>query len=88
MSQLSDDVIAEAKSAIEAQLASEGKPEKIWDKIVPGKLSRFIADNTTLDHEMCLLDQDFIKDEKKNVAEYIATYGEVAVADFKRVALG
>jgi len=88
MSQLSDEVIAEAKTAIEAQLASEGKPEKIWDKIVPGKVSRFIADNTTLDHEMCLLDQDFIKDEKKNVAAYIATYGEVAVADFKRVALG
>ena len=88
MSQLSDAVIADAKSVIEAQLASEGKPEKIWDKIVPGKVSRFIADNTTLDYEMCLLDQDFIKDEKKNVAAYIATYGEVAVADFKRVALG
>jgi len=88
MSQLSEEVIAEAKKTIEAQLQAEGKPEKIWDKIVPGKVSRFIADNTTLDHEMCLLDQDFIKDEKKNVAAYIATYGDVAIADFKRVALG
>jgi elongation factor Ts len=86
--QLTDEVIAEAKAAIEAQLQSEGKPEKIWDKIVPGKLSRFIADNTTLDQEMCLLDQDFIKDEKQSVADYIATYGDVAVSDFKRVALG
>jgi elongation factor Ts len=68
MSQLSDEVVAQAKSAIEAQLQAEGKPEKIWDKIVPGKVSRFIADNTTLDQEMCLLDQDFIKDEKLNVA--------------------
>ena len=34
------------------------------------------------------LDQDFIKDEKLNVAEYIETYGDVAVVDFKRVALG
>ena len=66
--QLTDEVIAEAKAAIEAQLQSEGKPEKIWDKIVPGKLTRFIADNTTLDQEMCLLDQDFIKDEKQSVA--------------------
>ena len=73
MSQLSDEVVAQAKSAIEAQLQAEGKPEKIWDKIVPGKVSRFIADNTTLDQEMCLLDQDFIKDEKLNVAAYIAT---------------
>ncbi len=88
MSQLSDEVIAEAKKTIEDQLQAEGKPEKIWDKIVPGKLTRFIADNTTLDQEMCLLDQDFIKDEKLNVAEYIHTYGDVAVADFKRVALG
>lgn len=88
MSQLSDEVVAQAKSAIEAQLQAEGKPEKIWDKIVPGKVSRFIADNTTLDQEMCLLDQDFIKDEKLNVAAYIATYGDVSVSDFKRVSLG
>lgn len=86
--QLTDEVIAKAKADIEAQLAAEGKPEKIWDKIVPGKVTRFIADNTTLDQEMCLLDQDFIKDEKMNVAGYVATYGDVAVADFKRVALG
>ena len=88
MSQLSDEVVAQAKSAIEAQLQAEGKPEKIWDKIVPGKVSRFIADNTTLDQEMCLLDQDFIKDEKLNVAAYIATYGDVSVSEFKRVSLG
>ena len=88
MSQLSDAVIAEAKTAIETQLKAEGKPEKIWDKIVPGKVTRFIADNTTLDQEMCLLDQDFIKDEKMNVSSYIATFGAVTIADFKRVALG
>ena len=88
MSQLSDEVVAQAKSAIEAQLQAEGKPEKIWDKILPGKVSRFIADNTTLDQEMCLLDQDFIKDEKLNVAAYIATYGDVSVTEFKRVSLG
>ena len=87
-SSLISEVIDEAKTAIEAQLQLEGKPDKIWDKIVPGKLIRFISDNTTLDKEMCLLDQDFIKDEKQNVADYIATYGDVAVADFKRVALG
>ncbi|MDB2442504.1 translation elongation factor Ts [Flavobacteriales bacterium] len=87
-SQLTDEVVAQAKSAIEAQLQAEGKPEKIWDKIVPGKVSRFIADNTTLDQEMCLLDQDYIKDEKLNVAAYIATYGDVSVSEFKRVSLG
>ena len=86
--QLTDDVMSKAKAEVEAQLASEGKPVQIWDKIVPGKMDRFVSDNTTLDQEMCLLDQDFIKDEKKNVADYIATYGDVAVSTFKRVSLG
>jgi len=88
MSQLSDDVMAGAKVAIEAQLKSEGKPEQIWDRIVPGKIERFVADNTTLDQEQCLLDQDFIKDESKNVDDYIKSYGDVEVSSFKRVSLG
>ena len=88
MAQLTDKIMAKAKSVIEAELAAEGKPEHIWDKIVPGKMDRFISDNTTLDQEMCLLDQKFIKDENKNVAQYIATYGDVAVSVFKKVSLG
>jgi elongation factor Ts len=86
--QLTNDVMAEAKAKIEAQLKEEGKPEQIWDKIVPGKMDRFISDNTTLDQEQCLLDQNFIKDEKQSVSDYIATYGDVAVSSFKRVSLG
>jgi elongation factor Ts len=88
MSQLSDDVMKGAKATIEAQLKSEGKPEQIWDRIVPGKIERFVADNTTLDQEQCLLDQDFIKDESKNVADYIKSYGDIEVSSFKRVSLG
>ena len=86
--QLTDEVINRAKSLIESELKSEGKPEHIWDKIIPGKMDRFISDNTTLDQEMCLLDQNFIKDEKKSVAQYIATYGEINISAFKKVALG
>jgi elongation factor Ts len=88
MSQLSDEVLAKAEEAAKAELAAEGKPEKIWDRILPGKMERFIADNTTLDMEQCLLDQAFIKDDKKNVAQYVATYGDVSVSGFKRVTLG
>ena len=88
MSQLTDEVMAEAKSEIESQLQAEGKPEQIWDKIVPGKIDRFISDNTTLDQEQCLLDQNFIKDESKNVDSYIKSYGDVDVSSFKRVSLG
>ncbi len=88
MSQITPEVLAQAEVDAKAELAAEGKPEKIWDRILPGKMDRFISDNTTLDKEQCLLDQTFIKDEKKNVAEYVATYGEVEISTFKRVTLG
>ena len=88
MAQLTADVIAQAEDVAKAELKAEGKPEQIWDRILPGKLERFISDNTTLDQEQCLLDQNFIKDEKKSVADYVNSYGDVSVATFSRVALG
>ena len=88
MAQLTDDVLAQAKETAQEELKAEGKPEQIWDRILPGKMERFISDNTTLDQEQCLLDQNFIKDDKKSVAEYVSSYGEVEVSGFKRVALG
>ncbi|RLD81578.1 MAG: elongation factor Ts [Bacteroidetes bacterium] len=88
MAQLTDEVLAQAQEAAKAELKAEGKPEQIWDRILPGKLERFISDNTTLDNELCLLDQEFIKDAKKSVADYVKSYGDVEVVDFKRVSLG
>ncbi|MBT8384991.1 MAG: elongation factor Ts [Bacteroidia bacterium] len=63
------------------QLRQEGKPEAMLDNIAKGKLKRFFKDNT-------LINQDFIKDSKKSVAQYVNTLGDVKVIDFKRVALG
>ncbi|NOQ71845.1 MAG: elongation factor Ts [Crocinitomix sp.] len=89
MAQLTSDVLAAAEIEAKEQLASEGKPEKIWDKILPGKMDRFKSDNTTLDQEKCLLDQKFIKDEKISVADYVTSNGDGAeVTGFKRVSLG
>ena len=88
MAQLSPEVIAEAEEAAKAELKAEGKPEQIWDRILPGKMERFISDNTTLDQEQCLLDQKFIKDDKQTVSEYVKTYGDVAVTGFKRATVG
>ena len=89
MAQLSDDVLAKAEETAKAELKAEGKPEQIWDKILPGKMDRFISDNTTLDQEQCLLDQNFIKDDKINVATYVASaQKDLSVTSFKRVALG
>ena len=85
--QLTDAVLAKAAEQAKAELKAEGKPEQIWDRILPGKMERFIADNTTLDLEQCLLDQVFIKDSKQSVADYVKTYGDVEVVGFKRVSL-
>lgn len=88
MAQLTPEVLAQAEADAKAELKAEGKPEQIWDKIIPGKIERFISDNTTLDQEQCLLDQNFIKDDKIKVAKYVASYGDVAITGFKRVSLG
>ncbi|TCI94256.1 translation elongation factor Ts [Tenacibaculum sp. M341] len=86
--QLTDEALAKAEEAAKEQLKAEGKPEQIWDRILPGKMERFISDNTTLDQEQCLLDQKYIKDEKKTVGEYVDSYGGVGVEKFVRVTLG
>ncbi len=63
------------------QLRQEGKPEAMLDNIAKGKIKRFFKDNT-------LVNQDFIKDNKKSVADYVKTLGDVSVVGFERVALG
>ena len=88
MAQLTPEVLENAKYEMENQLKNEGKPEQIWEKILPGKMERFISDNTTLDKEQCLINQVFIKDEKSTVEQYISSYGDVEVTTFKRVSLG
>ncbi|WP_166962749.1 translation elongation factor Ts [Yeosuana marina] len=88
MAQITPEVLAQAEEDAKAELKAEGKPEQIWDRILPGKMERFISDNTTLDQEQCLLDQNFIKDEKISVAKYVASYGDVEVIGFKRATVG
>ncbi len=88
MAQLTPEVLATAEESAKAELKAEGKPEQIWDRILPGKMERFISDNTTLDQEQCLLDQKFIKDEKQTVAQYVTSQGDVSVTGFKRATVG
>jgi len=89
ISQLTAEVMANVKLEIEAELKAEGKPEKIWDKIFPGKLERFITDNTLLDQEHCLLSQVYALDDSKNVKQAIAEFSKDAkVLSFKRLSIG
>jgi len=93
MSQLTEEVLAAVETALKAELAAEGKPEKIWDRILPGKIARFISDNTTLDQEQCLLDQNFVMDDSKTVAQYVedkakAAGGTAEITSFTRLEVG
>lgn len=93
MSQLTDAVLAQAEADIKEALKAQGKPEKIWDKIVPGQLARFIDDNTTLDKEQALLDQSYVMDDKKTVAQAVTDAakelgGSAEIIDFVRLEVG
>jgi len=60
----------------------EGKPEEMIDKIAQGKLKKFFKENT-------LVNQDFIRDNKKTVAQFLKdTADGLQVVEFKRVTLG
>jgi len=64
------------------QARAEGKPENMLEKIAMGKLSKFYKDYT-------LLNQEFIKDTKLTVAQYVdAAHKGMIVVGYKRVAIG
>jgi elongation factor Ts len=64
------------------QIRAEGKPEDMVEKIAQGKINKFYKEST-------LLNQEFIKDSKKTVSQYIKESDkDLTVTGFKRVALG
>ena len=59
----------------------KGKPENIVEKIAMGKLNKFFKENT-------LVSQDFIKDSKMSVQQYLQSVDkELDVTSFKRYTL-
>lgn len=64
------------------QARESGKPEEILEKIAMGKLNKFFKENT-------LLNQDYIKDSKKTIRQYLEeTDSQLAVTSYNRLALG
>jgi len=62
-------------------LRQEGKPEAMLENIAKGKLARFFKDNT-------LINQDYIKEPKMSVTEYVKSVdGALTVTGFRRAAL-
>ena len=78
------ETIEREKSILAEQ--AKGKPENIVEKIVQGRLKKFFAEN-------CLLDQPFVKDDSKTVAEVLTEVakqagGEAQIKRFVRFAVG
>lgn len=77
----------EKEKAIQlAKTMEEGKPEHIAEKIVNGRMNKFYED-------VCLLEQKYIKDDKKTVQQFlegtVAVIGEnIQIRRFARFALG
>ena len=81
-----NDIIEKEKEIFHAQVEQSGKPAKVIDKIVEGKLDKYFKEN-------CLKEQIFIKDNSKNInqllLELIAKLGEnIVIKRFARYQLG
>lgn len=87
--QLTDEAISVAKASMKAELVAEGKPEKIIENILVGKIARWIEDNTQLDKANALLSQNYVMDDKITVEEAIAAcHPSIKIVEYVRFELG
>jgi len=79
-------VLEREKEVLKAQALNEGKPEKIIEKMVEGRISKFYK-------EVCIVEQPFIKDPDKTVKAYVKEVGtklggDIAITKFSRFEKG
>ena len=74
------DMIEHEKTVITEQVMNEGKPQEIALKMVNGRINKFYK-------EICLADQEFIKDSSVNVSTYVKNNGG-EIVKFVRFAVG
>ena len=83
---VSEDIINKEKEIYRGQVLKMGKPEKIADKIVEGKLQKYFKEN-------CLMDQAYVRNPEMTIAdllnELIAKIGEnISIKRFARFKIG
>jgi elongation factor Ts len=83
---ISPELLESERGIYRRQAEQEGKPEKVIDRIVEGKLGKFTA-------EVCLLEQAFVKDPDRSVGDLLRDVakevdGEIEVSGFRRFKLG
>jgi elongation factor Ts len=84
--EVTEDILAKEREIYRARAANEGKPEKMLDKIVEGRMAKYYE-------EVCLYEQPFIKENTTTIGQMIATkiakVGEnIGVARFVRFKVG
>jgi elongation factor Ts len=84
--EVTEEILAEEREIYREQALSSGKPEKVVEKIVDGKMNKFFEEN-------CLLDQPYVKENSTTVGQLIsgmiAKIGEnISVRRFVRFKLG
>jgi elongation factor Ts len=86
--QVPESILEAEKNIYKAQLKEEGKPEKVWDRIIEGKVEKFYQ-------QVCLMEQIYMRDSsgketiKDLVTNAIAKTGEnIVVKRFARFKLG
>ncbi|MBM6628653.1 elongation factor Ts [Mammaliicoccus vitulinus] len=78
--QVSEEELAHEKEVLKQQALNEGKPENIVEKMVEGRMRKYLE-------EICAVDQAFVKNPDQTVAEFLKTEGGVLV-DFVRYEVG
>ena len=78
--QVPQDVLDHEKEVLSEQARNEGKPEKIIEKMVIGRLQKFYKEN-------CLVDQEFVMDNEKTISGLLKEHGAKALR-FVRYQLG
>ncbi len=81
-----ESILDKERQIISAQALNEGKPEKVIEKIVEGRLDKYFREN-------CLLDQNYVKDEDVTIGalltNLIAKIGEnIVIRRFSRFEIG
>ena len=85
-SEVTEEVLAEEREIYREQALATGKPEKVVDKIITGKMEKYYQ-------EFCLLEQSYVRDPNQSVQDVIsaviAKCGEnIRVKRFTRFVLG
>ena len=84
--QVDADVLEREKDIYRSKARETGKPDNIIEKIIDGQINKFYAD-------ICLLEQQFVKDTDKTITQYAAETGKtlgtsITISRFTRFVLG